>query len=61
MNLIVMPTRANTIRAFAAANPQLAPAEVARGLRAQLGPLLTSEVNKALGTGDRRRIKSVAK
>lgn len=60
MNIIVMPTRANIIRAYAAENPQLKPKEIASGLRARIGSVLTSEVNRALGAGDTRRIKSVA-
>jgi len=61
MNIIAHPTRANTIRAYAAQHPGLTPSEVALGLRDKVAGLKAPEVRKALGAGDKRRIKSVAK
>jgi hypothetical protein len=60
MPVTVLPTRTNLIRAFAAAHPDLSPFQLAHNLRGRLKSLKSPEVLKALGSGDTRRIKSVA-
>jgi len=61
MSVVVHPSRANLIRAYAAEHPGLSPFEIVAGLGARLSGLKPPEVRKALGGGDKRRIKSVAK
>lgn len=61
MTIAAAPSRANMIRAFAAGHPRLSEFEVAHELRERVPGLTPREVRTALGRGDARRIKSVAK
>jgi hypothetical protein len=61
MNIVAAPTRANVIRAFALGHPGLSPFQIAHELRDRVPGLQPREVTTALGRGDERRIKSVAK
>lgn len=60
MSVIVRPSRANLIRAYATDHPGLSPFQIAKQLGSKVAGLKAPEVRKALGTGDQRRIKSVA-
>lgn len=61
MNVIVLPTRANKIRAYAEEHPELTVFQVAHNLRPSFPGLLSGEVRRALGVSPKRRIKSIAK
>ena len=56
MSIVVQPNRTNEIRAFAAANPGLGPAQIARAKG-----VLASDAVKALSVVPKRRIKSIAR
>jgi hypothetical protein len=60
MSVIVHPSRANLVRAFAAEHPGLSPVQIVKQLGTRVSGLKPPEVRKALGTGDKRRIKSIA-
>jgi hypothetical protein len=60
MSVIVHPSRANLIRAYVIEHPGLSPVQIAKQLGPKLIGLKAPEVRKAVGSGDKRRIKSVA-
>ncbi|MEO7224324.1 MAG: hypothetical protein ABIY37_17790, partial [Devosia sp.] len=59
--LTVLPSRANIVRAYAAEHPGLSPFQLASELSDRVSGLKPREVSLALGRGDKRRIKSIAK
>lgn len=61
MSIVAAPSRANMIPTFAAGHPALSPLPVADELQERVPGLWPREVMTALGRGDRRQIKSVAK